>query len=399
LADGRFAKTLGSQMTTMEVDDALEAQRKAHPDFAEALDNMQKLATSKLYHQLTQALLEYLSQPCFCRPAAADELLAFYNGYIQSFVAKFNKIHALRILAIVCSAQAPDVALGLIAPFEANLEDERDAKFLWQALKAEKLTSTAPEQAKEELETLGKAISDAYEVDAVIQSAFHKTYALLWKKLERSQEFFKHSILYLAFTPLSQIPEEDRPRLAFEIGVAALIAPEEFIFGELVQQEILKSLEGTPNAWIKDVLDAFAEGKFEMYDAAITKHKAKLDQTPELKNAEATVLRPKMAALALMELAFRKPKKQRRLHFDELAEHCRVQPKEVEHLVMKAMCADLIKGKIDEVDSFVMITWVKPRILDNARISLMSERMVAWADTTGQLINYLEDKTPELLMS
>merc|ERR1712232_527413 len=111
-----------------------------------------------------------------------------------------------------------------------------------------------------------------------------------------------------------------------------------------------------------------------MYDAAIAKYQSQLDQTPELKSAQDTVLRPKMALLALLELAFRKPKKQRRLSFDELAEHCRVPLKQVEHLVMRAMCNDLIKGQIHEVDSIVMITWVKPRILDSARISLMGER-------------------------
>merc|ERR1712194_61370 len=85
----------------------------------------------------------------------------------------------------------------------------------------------------------------------------------------------------------------------------------------------------------------------------------------------ATVLRPKMCALALMELAFRKPKKQRRLTFAEIADHCRVGPKEVEFLVMKAMCANLIKGQIDEVEALVMVTWVKPRILDFTRIDLI----------------------------
>jgi len=119
----------------------------------------------------------------------------------------------------------------------------------------------------------------------------------------------------------------------------------------------------------------------------------------ELKAAEATVLRPKLAALALMELAFRKPKKQRRLSFEELATHCRVGPKEVEHLIMKAMCAQLIKGKIDEVAAVLIITWVKPRILDNARIDVMRERMDQWAQQTGLICEHLEEMTPELLVS
>jgi len=384
----------------MEVEGALEAQRKAHPALANKLDAISENASKKLYHQLTQALLDYLSDPCFLKKDAAAELLAFWNGYIRSFEGKFNKTHSLRILTIVCKQQDAEVALELLAPFEEAVKGDRDATFYWQILKAEKLVAAGKfDAAKDDLENLDKAIKDAYEVDALIQSQFHKTYAGLWKKLERHQEFFKSSILYLAFTKLSDIPEEERPALAFEIGLAALIAEEEFIFGELLQQELLASLDGSPYAWIKDFLVAFGEGKFDLYDEALAKHKTQLEATPALAGKESTVLRPKMAALALMELAFRKPKKQRRLTFEELSVHCRVEPKKVEQLVMKAMCAQLIKGKIDEVASLVIVTWVKPRILDNPRIDLMRDRMDTWAQQTGYLVEHLEEMTPELLVS
>ncbi|CAK0826883.1 unnamed protein product [Prorocentrum cordatum] len=253
--------------------------------------------------------------------------------------------------------------------------------------------------AKELLDVLGKEIDEAYEVPALIQSELQRANAQLWKKLERPQDFYKASILYLAFTPLASIPAAERPRLAFEVGAAALVAPEEFNFGELLQQELLGSLDGSEYAWIKDLLKAFGEGKFDLFDGAVSTHRAKIDSTPELKAAVDTVLRPKMCALALMELAFRKPKKQRRLTFAEVAEHCRVGPKDVEMLVMKSMCAGLIKGQIDEVNQIVMVTWVKPRILDTVRIDLMRERMDAWGAQTGLLLEHLEEMTPELLVS
>merc|ERR1711972_1268128 len=116
---------------------------------------------------------------------------------------------------------------------------------------------------------------------------------------------------------------------------------------------------------------------------------------------------------ALMELAFRqatvaeaeamagqrKGKKQRRLTFDEIAQHCRVGPKEVEYLVMKTMCANLIRGKVDEVAQIVMVTWVKPRILDTIRINWMRQHMDDWSSQTGKLLTKLEEMTPELLVT
>ncbi|CAJ1458414.1 unnamed protein product [Effrenium voratum] len=71
----------------------------------------------------------------------------------------------------------------------------------------------------------------------------------------------------------------------------------------------------------------------------------------------------------------------------------------VEHLVMKSMCAELIRGQIDEVNQVLSVTWVKPRILDPVRIDLMRERMDAWAQQTGLLLEHLEQVTPELLVS
>merc|ERR1712217_351304 len=137
--------------------------------------------------------------------------------------------------------------------------------------------------AKDLLDNMSKDIGDAYEVDALIQSHFHKTQGVLWKALGRHQDYFKSSILYLAFTPLAAIPVEERPKLAFEIGCAALVAQEEFEFGELLQQELLQSLAGSEYEWIKDLLQAFGEGKFDLFDAAITKSRAKIDAMPDLK--------------------------------------------------------------------------------------------------------------------
>mmetsp|Transcript_15933 Transcript_15933/g.34485 ORF Transcript_15933/g.34485 Transcript_15933/m.34485 type:complete len:391 (+) Transcript_15933:168-1340(+) len=386
----------------MEVEphSALEEQKKKHPELSEQIDDLIQFHGQKLYHQLCEGLLAYLNSAPFLEPAAADELAAFFQSFLKPLEQKFDKVKFVKLLGLVTQKQDPKKALELIAPFESSTKDHRDSRYMWQALKAEKLIGAgSTDEAKELLDTLSKEILVAYEVHAQIQSQVHKTNALLWKALGRPQDYFRSSILYLTYTPFAEIPEKERPRLAFEIGVSALIAPEEFEFGELVQQDLLTSLDSTENEWLKELLQAFSEGKFALFDAAVSKHKAKIDATPELKGCLETVLRPKMCALALLELAFRKPKKQRRLSFEELSEHCRVTVKEVEFLVMKAMCANLIKGQIDEVQQCVMVTWCKPRILDNARIDLMRERMDAWGQQSDLLLKHLEDMTPELLIS
>lgn len=381
-----------------ETNAILEAQRKAHPESGEMLDELQKFTNMKLYHQLTGSLMKYLSSAPFATVSegVAAELNAFFNDFIKQFQNHFDKVRWVQILSIICKAQRAQPALDLIAPYEDMLKDHRDASFLWRALKAEKLIQAEKfDETKELLDNLLSDVDNAYEVDARIQSQVHRTRALVWKALGQPSSFYKSSILYLAFTPLADIPEKERAGLAFEISVAGLIADDEFNFAELLQQELMGSLNGTSQAWMKDLVTAFSEGKFALYDEAMQKHRASIDSTSELKSNNA-IMRHKMSALSLMELAFSKPKGQRRVSFAEIGEHCRVEPKQVEHLLMRAMCENLIKGQIDEVSGVVAITWVKPRILDKARIDLMRERMDEWSVRSEELLRHLEDMTPEL---
>jgi len=394
-------------MGSMDVDSAvpaLEQQRKAHPELGELIDEMGKTFGTKLYHQLTIALLDYLGKPPFNggrNQACAGELLEFFTSFVKPLESKLDKLKWIQILSIVCNAQTPTVALEILEPFEAGISGHRDAKYLWLCLKAEKQTLASNyDDAKDILSQLSSEIDVAYEVDAIIQSNVYKTHMLVQRRLSDHCKFFRSSISYLAFTKLADIPEEERPALAFEICVAALVAPlGSCDFEELLQQDLIKTFEGKPQAWILDVIKAFGEGRFDMYDTALATHKAQIEATPDLKDAEAKMLRPKMAALALMELCFRKPKKQRRLGFQEISSHCRVSANEVEPLVMKSMCEKLLMGRIDEIAQVLIVTWVKPRILDNARIDLMRERMDAWTGQTGLLLEHLEEMTPELLVS
>ena len=47
-------------------------------------------------------------------------------------------------------------------------------------------------------------------------------------------EFYRNSLLYLVYTPLEQIPVADQVSLAFDMGLAALVATDIHNFGELV---------------------------------------------------------------------------------------------------------------------------------------------------------------------
>lgn len=71
-------------------------------------------------------------------------------------------------------------------------------------------------------------------------------------------------------------------------------------------------------------------------------------------------------------------------------------PQQVEWLVMRAMSLDLVKGVMDEVERLVHVTWVQPRVLDNAQLARLNERLGEWRGRVDEAHVYVEEQTPEL---
>jgi len=380
----------------------LADQRGKYPQYGEEIDNIAKYNTNKLYHQLTLVLLGYIRHPEF---DSGDDLVSLFNGFLKHLQDKVKPINWVLMLSIVAKQMTAQDALTFIEP-EA-FPKQKDANNLWKVLKAEKLVSVGEQaQAKTILEPLGKQLDAAYEVNPLVASAFHKSYAQLYKAAGEVDLFYRSSMDYLAYTPLEQIPESDKTRLAFEISVSALLAKKEFNFGELLLQDIVKTLRTTQYSWVLDILQAFSDGNLSSFDQSMKKHQAEIAAS-ELSSVD--VLAAKIRQLALMELAFKKlelpnqgfqnPANRAPLAFDEISQHCRVPQDEVEFLAMRAMANGLIKGKINQVQEVVHISWLKPRILDNQRIRLMRDRIDLWAQRAAGLANELEEMTPELLVS
>ena len=86
-------------------------------------------------------------------------------------------------------------------------------------------------------------LSDFAELDSSVNSAYYRVSALLQKTLGEAGEFYKCSLLYLAYTPLATLTAEEKQALAFDLGLAALCAEKLYQFGELLLHPILKCLE------------------------------------------------------------------------------------------------------------------------------------------------------------
>ena len=76
--------------------------------------------------------------------------------------------------------------------------------------------------------------------------------------------------------------------------------------------------------------------------------------------------------------------------FVTISEETKVQPNEIEHLIMKALSLGLLKGTIDQVAEIARINWVQPKVLDMKQIENMRARLRDWDSSVNQLGNWIE---------
>ena len=103
-----------------------------------------------------------------------------------------------------------------------------------------------------------------------------------------------------------------------------------------------------------------------------------------------------MVLLALMNIAFERQSHDREISFSDIASRTRIPESQVEWVLMKALSLKLIRATIDEVAQTVSITWVQPRVLDKAQLSLLSSQLDSWTARVRSTLVAVEEQTPEL---
>lgn len=189
----------------------------------------------------------------------------------------------------------------------------------------------------------------------------------------------------MACIDLEDLPESERVSRAYNLSVAALVSDSIYNFGELLLHPILDSLTPTPHNWLRELLFAFNRGDLTAYDVIagnISKNK--------LLESQKMFLYMKISLSALTEMVFRRPPHDRSLSFADISSETKVQPNEIEHLVMKALSLGLLRGSIDQVAGVAQIHWVQPKVLDMKQIDGMRNRLKDWDAGVNQLGHWIE---------
>lgn len=198
--------------------------------------------------------------------------------------------------------------------------------------------------------------------------------------------YYRTALLYLACIDLSSLDDDERYRRAYYLSVAALISNSIYNFGELLLHPILDTLaKSEDDVWLRDLLFAFNRGDLTAYDT-LSDH----IEENRLLNDHSDHLRQKIYLASLTEAVFRRPPHDRTMSFATICQETKIQPNEIEHLIMKALSLGLLRGTIDQVDEVAHITWVQPKVLDMKQIGNMRQRLLDWDKSVNNLGNWIE---------
>jgi len=374
-------------ITPKQAVEHINALVNRHPELNAQLSRIAELYQQKLWHQLTNEIETFIRLPEFQH---GNELVLLYENFIKEFDARINQLRLAQIVIAITQIQLkdPNASLGFLAPILDRLKNNKEAYILVLSVMAEhKLRLNLIQECKETIELATKEMTALAGADPIVYEAYYRVSAYFYKAKNAPVEFCKNALLYLACAKLEDIPLDEQRLLAFDLAIASLIGENVYNFGELLAHPILQSLRKTDREWMIEYLRSFNSGDipaFKHLNASV----AQIAAEPALA-ANAQRLQEKVSILALMELVFKRPSEDRQIGFSVIAQATQLPLDEVELLVMKALSLKLIRGKIDEVEQNVVITWVQPRVLDLNQVGVMKTKLDNWIKGVQQTISVM----------
>ncbi|KAF9919872.1 26S proteasome regulatory subunit [Linnemannia zychae] len=365
-------------------------KQQAPPSLQNYYNTFEDLYERKLWHQLTLAVLEFVS-----KPESGLLQVALFNSFISDWESKMSQLK-LVTLGVSAAKQIPDPKEArefLRALTEkVNKDDSREAYVLAKMETAHfGLLLGDLDSTKKDLEECGKYLDSFDSVDPQINASFLRVSADFYKIKADYAKYYKNALLYLACVNIDDLSPTEKASRANDLALSALLGDSIYNFGELLMHPILESLVGTEREWLKNLLFAFNSGDIGKFEA-LAPHFAQ----EAILQSNITALRQKICLMSLTETVFKRSSDNRSIPFSTISSETKLPLDEVEILVMKALSLGLIKGSIDQVDAVVRVHWVQPRVLDRNQIKGMQERLVAWNESVRKAALTMETEAMDV---
>jgi 26S proteasome regulatory subunit N9 len=379
--------------------DYLEQLALSHPAWMDAISSMSQFYEKKLWHQLTMELNSFLSANIgdFHND---EERKDFYTKFISSFQHRLNPVKFVLLVSKI--GHSFTESSGTLDLFESILTSSKEKLGLAASVCLEMDIVTVNiilgqlEKAKASLENTKDSINGKISSSETAPfSKYYKAYAEYYKKVGPATEFYKKALLFLAYTPVDDLTSSEKYAIATDIALSSICGEDIYNFGEVLATPVLESLKETDNAFLYDLIVALNRGIIDEFNVLVDSNNAKIATFPALQN-NLEDIKKKLVLLALMNIAFERSSHDRQIGFDAIASRIQIDISQVEDIIMRAMSLGLIKGYMDQVDQYVNITWVQPRVLETVSLQVVSEQLGEWTERVKTTLVTVEEQTSEL---
>lgn len=376
--------------------DYLEGLQVSQPALAEDIAELAALYQRKLWHQLSLKL-----EACFAKPAFNEGRLPLelYEGFIADFGHKLNLLK-LAQFAVHVAKTIPDHAQT--AAFLSGVADrlreqklprsEQPLLFLKMHVAQQQLEMGRVQECKVMMEEGKAELEGLADVDPSVSAAVYYVASLYHKLKKDYAEFYRSSMMYLAYISSDDLSPELKLPLAVDISLAALLGEGVYNFAALLMHPISKVLDGSPYSWLHELLVVFNHGDLHAYDALCTKHAALLNAQPALVENERR-LREKVTISCLINQISDLPPEERVIPLATIAARTKLSVDGVEFLIMKALALHLVEGSIDQVAQEVTISWVASRVLTTPQMQGLKDRLDGWISKVNAISSTLEQES------
>lgn len=186
---------------------------------------------------------------------------------------------------------------------------------------------------------------------------------------------------FSAHNPIEQyvlLSKSAKGAACLELIKQVLEAPGVHVFGELLAMPNIAELQNGPNAGYYNTLNLFAYGTYRQY----LDNQAQLIQlTP--------VMRKKLQHLTIVSLAI----KTKCIPYKELLEELDIKHvRDLEDLIIEAIYADIIHGKLDQKNKQLEVDYAIGRDIRKGDVSEIVGTLQEWCDSCETILGCLENQ-------
>lgn len=157
-----------------------------------------------MWHQLTDALLEYTADHVFDE---GSDLIELYNALIKDTATRINPLK-YSLITVNVARQFTDLeeAIKFLDAAKGRLVGKHDAIFICQIAQAEKrLQLGQHHDSFEILNEVKKNLETLSDNDPKVYAHLSRAFATYYRRKDDYENFYKSSLQFLAFTPASEL--------------------------------------------------------------------------------------------------------------------------------------------------------------------------------------------------